>query len=100
MVRQMKKDKAKYFGPFTNGGVRESIDLINKLYQLRTCSRNLPKDCGKERPCLNFHIGQCCAPCQGMISQEEYAKKIENVIDFLNGKQQNVIKELKEKMTS
>ncbi len=97
MVRQMKKDKAKYFGPFTNGGVRESIDLINKLYQLRTC-RNLPKDCGKERPCLNFHIGQCCAPCQGMISQEEYAKKIENVIDFLNGKQQNVIKELKEKM--
>ncbi len=98
MVRQMKKDKAKYFGPFTNGGVRESIDLINKLYQLRTCSRNLPKDCGKERPCLNFHIGQCCAPCQGMISQEEYAKKIENVIDFLNGKQQNVIKELKEKM--
>lgn len=98
MVRQMKKDKAKYFGPFTNGGVRESIDLINKLYQLRTCSRKLPKDCGKERPCLNFHIGQCCAPCQGMISQEEYAKKIENVIDFLNGKQQNVIKELKEKM--
>ncbi len=98
MVRQMKKDKAKYFGPFTNGGVRESIDLINKLYQLRTCSRNLPKDCGKERPCLNFHIGQCCVPCQGMISQEEYAKKIENVIDFLNGKQQNVIKELKEKM--
>lgn len=98
MVRQMKKDKAKYFGPFTNGGVRESIDLINKLYQLRTCSRKLPKDCGKERPCLNFHIGQCCAPCQGMISQEEYGKKIENVIDFLNGKQQNVIKELKEKM--
>ncbi len=98
MVRQMKKDKAKYFGPFTNGGVRESIDLINKLYQLRTCSRKLPKDCGKERPCLNFHIGQCCAPCQGLISQEEYGKKIENVIDFLNGKQQNVIKELKEKM--
>lgn len=98
MVRQMKKDKAKYFGPFTNGGVRESIDLINKIYKLRTCSRKLPRDFGKERPCLNYHIGQCCAPCQGTITKEEYALQIERVIDFLNGKQQPVIKELKEKM--
>lgn len=98
IVRQMKKDKAKYFGPFTNGGVKESIDLINKLYQLRTCSRKLPKDCGKERPCLNFHIGQCCAPCQGNISKEEYAERIEKAIDFLNGKQQPIMKELKERM--
>ena len=97
-VRQMKKDKAKYFGPFTNGGVKESIDLINKLYQLRTCNRKLPRDCGKERPCLNYHIGQCCAPCQGTVSKEEYAQQIEKAIDFLNGKQQPIMRELKEKM--
>ena len=97
-VRQMKKDKAKYFGPFTNGGVKESIDLINKLYQLRTCSRKLPRDCGKERPCLNYHIGQCCAPCEGGISKEAYAERIDKAIDFLNGRQQPIIKELKEKM--
>lgn len=97
-VRQMKKDKAKYFGPFTNGGVKESIDLINKLYQLRTCSRKLPRDCGKERPCLNYHVGQCCAPCEGGISKEAYAERIDKTIDFLNGRQQPIIKELKEKM--
>ncbi len=97
-VRQMKKDKAKYFGPFTNGGVKESIDLINKLYQLRTCNRKLPKDCGKERPCLNYHIGQCCAPCQGGISKEAYAERIDKAVEFLNGKQQPILRELKEKM--
>ncbi len=98
MVRQMKKDKAKYFGPFTNGGVKETIDLINKLYLLRTCNRKLPKEIGKERPCLNYHINQCCAPCLGGVSQEEYAKRIEQAIEVLNGKQQPIIKELKEKM--
>ncbi len=98
MVRQMKKDKAKYFGSFTNGGVKETIDLINKLYLLRTCNRKLPKEIGKERPCLNYHINQCCAPCLGGVSQEEYAKRIEQAIEFLNGKQQPIIKELKEKM--
>lgn len=98
MVRRMKKDKAKYFGPFTNGGVRETIDLINKLYLLRTCNRRLPRDFGKERPCLNYHINQCCAPCQGGISQEEYAQRIEQAIEFLNGKHQSVVRELKERM--
>ncbi len=98
MVRQMKKDKAKYFGPFTNGGVKESIDLLNKLYKLKTCNRRLPRDVGKERPCLNYHIGQCSAPCQSYVSQEDYAATIEQVIDFLNGKHQPVIKELKGKM--
>lgn len=98
MVRQMKKDKAKYFGPFINGGVKESIDLINKLYKLKTCNRKLPRDIGKERPCLNYHIGQCSAPCQGYISKEEYAAQIQQAIDFLNGKHQPIIKELKEKM--
>ena len=94
----MKKDKARYFGPFTSGGVKETIDLINKLYKLRTCNRRLPADIGKERPCLNYHINQCCAPCQGYVSKEEYATQIEQALDFLNGKYQPVIKELKEKM--
>ena len=97
-VRQMKKDKAKYFGPFTNGGVKESIDLINKLYQLRTCNRKLPRDCGKERPCLNYHMGQCCAPCQETVSREDYAQQIEKAIEFLKGKEQPILLELKEKM--
>lgn len=98
LVRQMKKDKARYFGPFTNGGVKETIDLINKLYKLRTCNRRLPADIGKERPCLNYHINQCSAPCQGYISKEEYAAQIEQALDFLNGKYQPIIKELREKM--
>lgn len=98
LVRQMKKDKARYFGPFTSGGVKETIDLINKLYKLRTCNRRLPADIGKERPCLNYHINQCCAPCQGYVSREEYAAQIEQALDFLNGKYQPVIKDLKEKM--
>lgn len=98
LVRQMKKDKARYFGPFTNGGVKETIDLINKLYKLRTCNRKLPADIGKDRPCLNYHINQCCAPCQGLVSQEEYAAQIEQALDFLNGKYQPIIRELKEKM--
>ena len=98
LVRQMKKDKARYFGPFTSGGVKETIDLINKLYKLRTCNRRLPADIGKERPCLNYHINQCCAPCQGYVSREEYAAQIEQALDFLNGRYQPVIKGLKEKM--
>lgn len=98
LVRKMKKDRAKYFGPFTSGGVKETIDLINKLYLIRTCNRKLPRDFGKERPCLNYHINQCCAPCQGNIPKEEYAHRIELAIDFLNGKHQPIVKELKEKM--
>ena len=98
LVRQMKKDKAKYFGPFTNGGVKETIDLLNKLYQLRTCNKKLPKEIGKDRPCLNYHINQCSAPCQGYISKEDYFIRIEQAIEFLNGKYQPVIKDLKEKM--
>lgn len=98
LVRQMKKDKARYFGPYMGGNVKETIDFLNKLYKLRTCNRKLPADIGKERPCLNHHIDQCCAPCQGLVSEEEYGKRIEQVIDFLNGKYQPIIKELREKM--
>ena len=85
MARQMKKDKARYFGPYTSvAAVKDTIDLIRKLYQIRSCNRNLPKDTGKERPCLNYHIKQCKAPCQGWILEEEY-KKLFQVILTDNG---------------
>lgn len=99
LARQMKKDKAKYFGPYTSAGaVKDTIELIRKLYHIRSCNRSLPKDIGKERPCLNYHIHQCQAPCQGYISQEEYRKSIDEVVRFLNGHYDQVLKELEEKM--
>jgi len=97
--REMKKDKSRYFGPYTSAGaVKDTIELINKLYGLRTCNRNLPRDCGKERPCLNHHIHQCDAPCQGYITQEEYGKKVESALDFLNGNYGKILRDLEEKM--
>ena len=99
LARQMKKDKAKYFGPYTSAGaVKDTIELIRKLYHIRSCNRSLPKDIGKERPCLNYHIHQCQAPCQGYISQEEYRKSIDEVVRFLTGHYDLVLKELEEKM--
>ncbi len=99
--RQMKKDKSRYFGPYTSAGaVKETIELIGKLYCLKTCNRILPRDTGKERPCLNYHIHQCMAPCQGKVSQEEYHRQIEQVIEFLSGNYQPVLKELEDKMQS
>ena len=99
LARQMKKDKAKYFGPYTSAGaVKDTIELIRKLYHIRSCNRSLPKDIGKERPCLNYHIHQCQAPCQGYFSQEEYRKSIDEVVRFLNGHYDLVLKELEEKM--
>ncbi len=97
--RQMKKDKSRYFGPYTSAGaVKDTIELIDKLYCLRTCSRSLPRDTGKDRPCLNYHIHQCMAPCQGVVSQEEYRKNVDRAIEFLNGNFQPVVKELEEQM--
>ncbi len=99
--RQMKKDKSRYFGPYTSAGaVKDTIDLINKIYGLRTCNRNLPRDIGLDRACLNYHIHQCDAPCQGCISRDEYAKKIQGVMEFLGGNYTPVIKMLEEKMTA
>lgn len=99
MARRMKKDKAKYFGPYTSAGaVKDTIELIRKLYHIRSCNRSLPKDIGKERPCLNYHIHQCYAPCQGYISREEYSKSIDEVVRFLNGNYDPILKELEEKM--
>ena len=99
LSRQLKKDKGKYYGPYTSvGAVKDTIDLIHKLYQIRTCSRSLPKDLGKDRPCLNYHIKQCAAPCQGYISREEYGKNVGKALDFLNGNYGPLLKELEEKM--
>ena len=98
-ARQMYKDKAKYYGPYTSAGaVKDTIDLIHKLYGIRTCNKQLPKMQGKERPCLNYHIHQCPAPCQGYISKEEYAKSVKKVLTFLNGDYAPILKELEEKM--
>lgn len=97
--RNMKKDKNKYFGPYTSAGaVKDVIELVEKLYQVRSCSKNLPRDIGKERPCLYYHMKQCAAPCQGYISQGKYHENIQKVIQFLNGDYQKTIDELKEKM--
>ena len=101
LSRKMLKDKARYFGPYTSSqAVRDTIDLIHKLYHLRSCSRNLPRDIGKERPCLNYHIKQCKAPCQGYISQEEYGRAVNEVLRFLNGNYDTVLGELEEKMNA
>ena len=94
---RMKKDHAKYFGPYT-GSVKDAVDLINKIYGLRTCNRCLPRDMGKDRPCLNYHIHQCEAPCQGYISKEAYAAKVEGALDFLNGNYAPVIRLLEDRM--
>lgn len=99
LARQMEKDKAKYFGPYTSvQAVRDTIELIRKLYHIRNCNRNLPRDIGKERPCLNYHIKQCYAPCQGFVSKEEYRASIQEALKFLNGSYDTIIKELQGKM--
>lgn len=98
-VREMKKDKARYFGPYTSAGaVKDTIELLNKLYKLRTCNRSLPKDIGEGRPCLNYHIEQCSAPCQNLVSREEYREQVEKALNFLNGNYQPILKELQGKM--
>lgn len=98
-ARQPKRDKAKYFGPYTSAGaVKDTLLLMQKIYHIRTCSRNLPKDTGKERPCLNYHIKQCKAPCQGYISREEYQESFRQALEFLGGNYNPVLKMLEGKM--
>ena len=98
-AHRMKKDKARYFGPYPNAGaVKETIDLVRKLYAVRSCSRSLPDDQGKGRPCLYYHIGQCKAPCQGLDSEADYRARIDAAIDFLSGKTDEEIRSLTEKM--
>lgn len=97
--REMKKDKSRYFGPYSSAAaVKDTIELLNRLYQLRTCNRSLPREIGNERPCLNYHIKQCPAPCQGYISREEYAEKVAGAMEFLNGNYKPILSELEQKM--
>ena len=97
--RLMKKDKSRYFGPFTSAAaVKDTIELINKLYGLRTCNRVLPRDIGLERPCLNYHMKQCCGPCTGEITKEEYRERIDKALEFLNGNYALILNDLQEKM--
>ena len=99
IARQMKKDKSKYFGPYVNGGaVKSTIELLRRIYRIRTCNRSLPKEIGNGRACLNYHIKQCDAPCMGYISKEDYQKKIEQTLKFLNGNYEEVTKMLEQKM--
>ena len=99
MTRRVKKDHAKYFGPYTSGtAVRDSIDLLHKLFRIRSCSRRLPEDIGKERPCLYYHLGQCLGPCNAYVSSEEYRRHIDRALEFLSGKYDYVRGYLKEKM--
>lgn len=99
LARERKRDKAKYFGPYTSAAsVHDSIELLRKTYYIRNCSRSLPKDIGKERPCLYYHIGQCKGPCQGYISAEEYGKNMEQVMEFLQGNYDLITKRLEQQM--
>lgn len=99
-AREQKKDKAKYYGPYTSAkAVKDTIDLLQKIYRIRTCNRNLPKDIGKERPCLYYHIKQCDAPCAGYINESQYREEINHALEFLNGNYATVMKELEQKMS-
>lgn len=98
-ARQMKRDGAKYFGPYTSAAaVKDTIELIQKLYGIRTCNKSLPKEIGLGRPCLYHQMKQCAAPCQGYISKEEYALRIDKLLGFLSGDYKKVLAELEQKM--
>ncbi len=97
--RTMKKDQSKYFGPYQSAGaVKDAIDLLNAIYQLRTCNRNLPRDIGAERPCLNYHIGKCAGPCNGFVSAQDYRKRVDGALEFLSGNYGPILKDLENQM--
>lgn len=99
VTRKVLKDKAKYYGPFTDVyAVREIVDTINKIWPIRKCMKSFPRDFNKERPCLNFHINQCIAPCKGDVSKEEYMKIIDEAVLFLEGKHDEIIKKMEKEM--
>lgn len=99
-ARRQHKDKARYFGPYTSAqAVKSTIELLNQMYGLRDCARVLPRDCGKERPCLNLHMERCCAPCTGEVPEEEYKKRVDMALEFLSGHYDPIISDLTRKMT-
>ena len=98
-TRRRMDDGALYIGPITDAGaVNETIDLVHKIWPIRKCRRKLPRDIGKERPCLNYHIGQCKAPCAGLISKEEYNEYVKEAVRLLNGHPEDILKRLKAEM--
>jgi len=100
MTRQLIKDKAKYFGPYTNvGALKETLEVIHKLFPIRTCKRDIKKSIERgERPCLYFHIKKCAGPCTGSINRDGYMHMIDDIVLFLNGKQDELVKKIEEKM--
>ncbi|WP_054198927.1 excinuclease ABC subunit UvrC [Clostridium baratii] len=99
VTRNFARDGNKYFGPYTNGAaVYETINLIRKVFPIRTCKKAIVEGGEPTRTCLNFHIGKCNGPCGGYVSKEDYSKIINSVIDILNGKDKEITKELKRKM--
>ncbi len=99
VTRNFSRDGSKYFGPYTNGtAVYETIDLIYKIFPLRTCKLSIKENGESIRPCLNYHIKKCLGPCGGHISKDEYGKMINEIIDILSGKDTYVTKMLKTEM--
>lgn len=99
ITRKVINDKAKYFGPYTNSTLlKENLNLILKIFPLRRCNKKFPRDLNKERPCLNYHIGKCKAPCNLLISPEDYNFMIENVLNFLSGKHSDILNTLENEM--
>lgn len=99
ITRRMEKDKAKYYGPFTDVlAAKETVETLHKLFPIRKCKKVFPRDIGKERPCLNHHIGQCIAPCSGKVSSEEYQTYIKDAMDFLEGKHHAIMKKMEQEM--
>ncbi len=98
-TRSISKDKAKYFGPYPSvGAVNQAIDIIRELYPIRNCNRNLEAGYSEKRPCLNYFIGKCVAPCRGDVKDEDYHKMIGQIENFLDGKDYRIINLINEKM--
>ena len=100
MTRKVKKDKARYFGPYTSAlAVKDTIELVNKLCRLRTCNKHIKEGEAIDRPCLNYHMDQCMAPCRGLINADDYARSVERALDILSGNVRSILSELESKMS-
>lgn len=99
MTRRVTKDGALYFGPFMSGfAVRDTLEVLKKVFKIRSCKKNLPRDIGRTRPCLLYHIGECSAPCDGKVSKEEYREAFDKISSVLRGNSKEIISELEGKM--
>lgn len=99
ITRRILQDGARYFGPYTNvHAVHETLDMLKKLFPLKTCNKVLPRDIGKERPCLNYHINKCLAPCHGNVNKQSYNNMMNEICLFLSGRQEDILKKIEEQM--